>query len=121
MASVSDVSLYSHAPFRFCLCPYPQKRQKLIPETQGTCLHAFLYTATTTAAAAATATAATATATTTATTNIVINYYLIKRGAYMQFGIVHEQLYPIQYQEEQATFMYLCQGIYTNQLILRMI
>ena len=82
MASVSDFSLYSHSPFWFCLCPYPQKCQKLIPETQGTCFQAFLYTATTTAATAA----ATATATATAiiiTGIIIINYYLIKRGAYM--------------------------------------
>ena len=55
--------------------PLPQKRQKLIPETQGTCSRTFLDTATTTAAAAA--------ATATATNIIIINYYLIKRGAYM--------------------------------------
>ena len=55
--------------------------QKLIPETQGTCFRTFLDTATTTAAAAAAAAAATATAT--ATNIIIINYYLIKRGAYM--------------------------------------
>ena len=61
--------------------PLPQKRQKLIPETQGTCFRTFLDTATTTAAAAAAAAAATATAT--ATNIIIINYYLIKRGAYM--------------------------------------
>ena len=54
--------------------PLPQKRQKLIPETQGTCFRTFLDTATTTAAAAAAATA---------TNIIIINYYLIKRGAYM--------------------------------------
>ena len=90
MASVSDFSLYSHSPFWFCLCPYPQKCQKLIPETQGTCFQAFLYTATTnapTAAATATAAAAAAaTATTIIITSIIIiiiNYYLIKRGAYM--------------------------------------
>ena len=57
--------------------PLPQKRQKLIPETQGTCFRTFLDTATTTAAAAAAAAAATA------TNIIIINYYLIKRGAYM--------------------------------------
>ena len=90
MASVSDFSLYSHSPFWFCLCPYPQKCQKLIPQTQGTCFQAFLYTATTnapTAAATATAAAAAAaTATTIIITSIIIiiiNYYLIKRGAYM--------------------------------------
>ena len=91
MASVSDFSLYSHSPFWFCLCPYPQKCQKLIPETQGTCFQAFLYTATTTATTAAATAAATATATATATAIIItgiiiiiiINYYLIKRGAYM--------------------------------------
>ena len=54
--------------------PLPQKRQKLIPETQGTCFRTFLDTATTTAAAAAAATA---------TNIIIINYYLIKRDAYM--------------------------------------
>ena len=54
--------------------------QKLIPETQGTCFRTFLDTATTTAAAAA---AAAATATATATNIIILNYYLIKRGAYM--------------------------------------
>ena len=58
--------------------PLPQKRQKLIPETQGTCFRTFLDTATTTAAAAAAAAA-----TATATNIIIINYYLIKRGAYM--------------------------------------
>ena len=56
--------------------PLPQKRQKLIPETQGTCFRTFLDTATTAAAAAAAAAA-------TATNIIIINYYLIKRGAYM--------------------------------------
>ena len=84
MASVSDFSLYSHSPFWFCLCPYPQKCQKLIPETQGTCFQAFLYTATTNAAtAAATATATTTTIIITGIIIIIINYYLIKRGAYM--------------------------------------
>ena len=69
-----------HFDFLFALTP--KKRQKLIPETQGTCFRTFLYTATTTAAAAA-ADAATVTATATATNIIIINYYLIKRGAYM--------------------------------------
>ena len=82
MASVSDFSLYSHSPFWFCLCPYPQKCQKLIPETQGTCFQAFLYTATTNAATAA-ATATTTTIIITGIIIIIINYYLIKRGAYM--------------------------------------
>ena len=78
MASVSDFSLYSHSPFWFCLCPYPQKCQKLIPETQGTCFQAFLYTATTNApTAAATATAAAAAAAATATTIIITSIIII--------------------------------------------
>ena len=48
MASVSDVSLYSRSPFWFSLCPSPQKRQKLTPETQGTWFQAFLYSTATT-------------------------------------------------------------------------
>ena len=68
-------------------------------ETQGTCFQAYIYI--------------TATATTTTTTNnnnviiIINNYYLIKRGAYMYLCTVHEQLYPIQYQEPEARDFHL--------------